>query len=45
MSANLEMAELKLHAEDFGAVIFHLESVLSALHDLLDALTETLTLP
>lgn len=44
MSANLEMAQLKRHAEDFGAMAFHLESVLSALHDLLDALTAVLTL-
>ncbi|PZN85616.1 MAG: hypothetical protein DM484_01415 [Candidatus Methylumidiphilus alinenensis] len=43
MSANLKMAEMKLHAEDFGSMVFHLESALSALHDLLDAFTEVLT--
>jgi lipopolysaccharide biosynthesis regulator YciM len=43
MKANLESAELKLHSEDYSATVFHLESALSAEHDLLDALTEELT--
>ncbi len=43
MIANLEMAERKFAMEDFGAVVFHLECVLSSQHDLLDALTTSLT--
>ena len=35
ISADLEMAQLKRHAEDFGAMVFHLECALSALHDIL----------
>lgn len=42
MLANLDMAERKLHGEDFAGVVFHLECTLSAEHDLLDALTDTL---
>jgi hypothetical protein len=43
IGANLGMAEQKLCAEDLASVVFHLESALSAKHDLLDALTETFT--
>lgn len=43
MAANLDMAERKLDVEDFPLAVVYLESALSAMHDLLDALTDELT--
>ncbi len=43
MNANLDMAEKKLHDNNLVSVVYHLESALSALHDLLDAFTDSLT--
>lgn len=40
--SNLDIAEDKLHQEDFASVVFYLECALSAEHDLLDALTAKL---
>lgn len=40
MQANLSMAENKIFDEDFQSSIVYLENALSTLHDLLDALTE-----
>lgn len=44
MIANLDKAEMKIVQEDFPSVVFHLESALSAMNDLLDALTAELAL-
>jgi hypothetical protein len=44
MVANLEMAERKFDSEDFGSAVVYLESVLSAMHDLLDALTDAIAM-
>ncbi|MFA4903222.1 MAG: hypothetical protein WC600_10820 [Desulfobaccales bacterium] len=44
MLANMEMADRKLYQEDFGETMVYLESVLSALHDLLDRLTDELAM-
>src|SRR5205085_2946627 len=42
MVANLEIAQRKLESDEFGLVVVYLESALSAMHDLLDALTNEL---
>jgi hypothetical protein len=44
MIANLDMADTKIIQEDLPSVVFYLESTLSAMHDLLDALTTELAL-
>ncbi len=41
--ANLEKAEQKLDSATLGDVVYHLECVLSAVHDLLNALTDAVT--
>jgi len=43
ISSNLDMAENKFHQEDYAYTVKYLETVLSAIHDLLDELTEVLT--
>lgn len=43
MSANLEMAERKIYEEDFRAATVYLETVLSSIHDLVNALTKQLS--
>jgi hypothetical protein len=43
--ANLNMAESKRDEEDFQASVIYLETALSSLHDLVDALTEQLAEP
>lgn len=41
--SNLEMAERKFHQDDLHSTIIYLETALSAIHDLLDQLTQILT--
>ena len=43
VSSNLDMADNKFHYEDYDSVVIYLETVLSAIHDLLDNLTTVLT--
>jgi hypothetical protein len=44
ISANLEMAENKYHRKEYDAVMVYLETVLSTIHNLLDDLTNILTI-
>lgn len=43
IGANLQLADLKYSAEDFGSAIMYLEGALSSLHDFVDTLTSLFT--
>jgi len=43
IGANIRMAAVKFHEEDFSSTVMYLETVLSSIHDLLDSLTAELT--
>jgi hypothetical protein len=43
VSANLELCQHKLRIDDYASTVVYLECVLSALHDLLDAVTQEIS--
>jgi hypothetical protein len=43
--ANFNTAESRFYGEDYPSTVVHLETALSAIHDLITALTNTLTEP
>ena len=44
INANLDMAKKKIRDEDFQSAVVYLETVLSSIHDLIDALTKRISL-
>ena len=44
IAANLKMAETKIFQEDYASAVKYLETILSAIHDVLDSLTSVLTM-